>query len=504
VPERHIALLGALLAALPPAALAKPQGGETRWIATGPGDQTDPSLDAGFVVFTNRDGNGTGVVLADLATGGLSVVAGPDASEPDLSRNVLAYRTPGGIALQFLLSGALLRMPAEPGAAAPAVTPAIATWEAGSPGDRDVAWYDLVSGGQEVIAAPGDQHAPAAAGSLVAFVDEAGGGAVMLRDVVRGDTRLVCEGRADSIAIDGAGASVRLAVARSAAGADLDVEVWNADGARLAALAQPGVQRNPRISGDWVAFEDFSTGRAVVVLWNHVTGLAFVPRPSPAPQALGDLVAAPALLSLAFSEAAGGGDDVALFTVPLPVVDDGTGSDWPPPGTPARCDDANPTVLATLLLARDRPEPQAGEVAFTVGDGHDLGVLLCIDEVLVDDARVALDGIVVASAADFAPVSAHLERRGVVPGGDGLVSAWLLAGLGSELRVRVLADPALSAGPPRVVPPADAESPGGAGPGLAAAHGPGGMGGCATGPAGLLALMGLAVQFAARRRPGRC
>jgi hypothetical protein len=503
---RHIALLAALVAAVPGPALARPVGGTTRFLATGPGDQTDPSLDAGFVVFTDRGPGGNDVVLGDLASGALTVVAGAagDASEPDLSRNVLAYRTPEGIALQFLLNGALLRSPAEPGAAAPTVTPVLAAWEVGPAGDRDIAWYQLVSGVQDVLVAPGDQRAPAAAGGVIAWIDEASGGAVMLHDLSRHETRPGCDGRVDSVSIDGSGASLRLAVSRSVAGGDPDVEVWDGGGNRLAALVQPGVQRNPRIAGDWVAFEDLSAGRPQAVLWNHVTGLAWLPRISPAAQGLGDLAARADLLTLAFTEVVGGGEDLALYTLPLPLVDDGTGSDWPPPRPPvppARCDDADPTVLATLLLARERPGSQAGEVSFTTGDEADLPVLLCIDGVRVDDAEVSFDGVRVASPADFRPGKGHLERKGTARGGAGLLSAILRASCASALKVRVLADPGQVPSPP----PAGA-LPGGWQGGTSSVTGPGDgreAGGCAAGTGGPLALVGLLVHLVTRRRRPR-
>ena len=489
------------LGALPAVARALPVGGSSRLVAGGPADQADAVLDAGQLAFTS----GAQVMLGDLATGALRVAA-DGASEPELARNVLVYRTPAGIALQFTLTGALLRAPAEPGAAAPVVSPAAAAWEVGAAGERDIGWYQPVSGLGGVLAQPGDQRAPAIAGSTIAFLDDAAGGALLAHDLTRKETRQIAAGGIRSVAVDGAGATLRFAIARPSATGDLDVELLDAAGAPLAALVQPGEQRNPRLSGAWIAFEDLSAGRPVVVLWNWTLDLAYVPRPSQAAQSLGDVAEATTGLTLVLSESNGTDLDLHAYTLPLPLVDDGTGGDWPPKVVPARCDDPEAVELASLVVARDRPEPQTGEVSFTTGDLADLGVLLCADEEGWADASIALDGTVVATPADFAHPRAHVERRRVVKGGAGLVTATLSGAGGSELRVRVLVDPA---GTPRVVAPGPVVPPGGGGPVTPPVKPPSSeveadapaaeLPGCGAGAAGPLAWLGLAAWFARRR-----
>ena len=500
-PGRHILLTCALLAAAPGRALAVPVGGTTRWLAAGPGDQYQASIDAGFVVFTNRDAAGADVMLVDLASGASTVIAGGagDQDQPDLARDVLAYRTADGIALQFLLSGALLRRPAEPGAGAPVVTAVGAAWEQGPPGDRDIAWYRTVNGAQGVLAAPGDQHGPSLSGTVVAFVDEAQGGAAVTYDFLRQTQQVLVPGPVASVSLDGVGPNMRAAVARITAAGDGDIEVWDANGAMLGSLVVPGDQRNPRLAGDWVAFEDRSTGRSQLVVWNVATGIAYLPVVSALAQTLGDEAATATQLSVAFSQSNGTDLDLALYTLPLPAVDDGTGADWPPKPPdvpPARCDDPSPRILATFTLGRGRSDPQAGEVSFTTGDGKDLPVLVCMDEVNVDDAWVTLDGVVIASPVDFAPRNAHVESRRTILAGEGLIAAVMQAPCGARLTVRVLADPGRIPDPPPVAPPS--------GPGLpvmtrALATG-GEGGGCGNGPAGPLALVAVGALAVLRRR----
>ena len=497
---RHILLTCALLAAAPGIALAVPVGGTTRWLATGPGEQYQASIDAGFVVFTSRDASGADVLLVDLGSGATTVMAGGtgDQDQPDLARDVLAYRTAEGIALQFLLSGALLRRPAEPGAGAPVAAAAGAAWEQGPAGDRDIAWYQTTTGAQGVLAEPGDQHGPSISGTTVAFVDEAQGGAVVAYDVLRKTQQVLVPGPVASVSLDGTGPNMRAAVARITATGDADIEVWDATGAIVGTLVVPGDQRNPRLAGDWVAFEDRSTGRSQLVVWNVVTGIAYLPVVSTSAQTLGDEAATRTELSVAFSQSNGVDLDLALYTLPLPAVDDGAGSNWPPKPTdvpPAHCDDPSPRILASFTLGRGRPEPQAGEVSFTTGDGRDLPVLVCMDEVGVDDAWVTLDGVVIATPADFAPVNAHVESRRTILAGDGLVSAVMEGRCGGRLSVTVLADPGSIPDPPPAAP-----TGGGLPVTVRAIVAAGEAGGCGSGPAGPLALVGLAVAMVLRRR----
>ena len=135
----------------------------------------------------------------------------------------------------------------------------------------------------------------------------------------------------------------------------------------------PGEQRNPHLSGDWVAFEDLSTGRSQVVLWQWTTGLVFVPHPSTSNQTLNDLgIVAGSEVRVVFSDdgdGAGGNRDIALYRLAYvngAIPDDGTGdgSPWPPPPSasaagerppPARCDDRDRDRARDALRSVARP-----------------------------------------------------------------------------------------------------------------------------------------------------
>ncbi len=459
----HIAGL-ALALAVPSAAVAAP-GGTFTWIATGPGDQRDPAIDGRFVVYTDAGGTSRDVLAFDLLTGTTrAVAAGPgDADSPDVARSVVAYRVPAGVAVAYLATGALLRAGSEPGAAAPSVSTSVVAWEEGAPGERDIGFFAFGGGTarEGTLAAAGDQRQPAVSGTSVAFVDDASGGAVRLEDVARGESSVVCEGRATGVAIDGGPGALRIAVARATTGVDADVEVYDAGGALLAALRLPGEQRHPRLSGDWVALEDLSTGRSRVLLWNFRTAFLDVPRPSTAEQLLGDVSGDADAVRVTFAERSADGLDVGLYTLPLALA--GGGGATIPRG--ARCDDPAAEVLAELALSRAPGARVEGELAFSDRAGADLPVLVCIDASRITAAWVALDGERLAGTADLLGDRAHLERRTVARGGDGLLSGGLSGSRGASLRVRVLADRTRDpndgdAGPPEPPPPpAPAEPP---------------------------------------------
>jgi uncharacterized protein (TIGR03382 family) len=250
--------------------------------------------------------------------------------------------------------------------------------------------------------------------------------------------------RADSLGIAALQSGPHAAVARVVTATDTDVEVYGPEGARLAALTVPARQVNPHLSGSWVAFEDLSTGRSQVVLWNWRTGLVFVPRPSEGDQILNDVSDVGTAVRVVFADDAAGDFDVVLFALPIPIVDDGTPLDpWPPPRPPppgkASCDDPDAVVLAKLDLERGTSAPQSGSVAFEVAD--DLPVLVCIDADRVSAAWITLDHVAIATPCDFDPKVEHLEVRTDLDEGRAVLAGRIAGKPGARLTVRVLADP---------------------------------------------------------------
>ncbi|HEX9307299.1 MAG TPA: hypothetical protein VF894_07410 [Anaeromyxobacter sp.] len=541
-------MIAALAIALPFDTAAKPSG-QYSLIVQSDGDQTDPSIDSEYIVYASNASGDWDILLYTIGGDPLiQVVAGGpgDQDQPDVNRTTLAYRVADGIVLRNWEFGNVLRAPPprEPPPAVdptkrcqgfdpvsqPVVTNVLATWTCGIPGSRSiqvaryaggVVEYELADSAS--AAGAGDQFGAAAFQQYVAFVDGADGDSVWLHDASSGTatSRRVCGGHATGVAV-GTGETPVLAVTRSSSGHDADVEVWDAEGQLVTTLRVEGVQQNPHISSDWVAFEDLSTGHAQVVLWQWTTGLVFVPNPSKSNQTLNDLgVVAGAEVRVVFADdvdGSGGNRDIALYRLAYvngAIPDDGTGdgNPWlppppPPPAerpAPARCDDADPTVLGTIELGRDPGKPLAATVSFDAtpfpGDA-DLPVLVCIDSVRVTAGWVTLDDAAIANPGDFNPAMTHLEVRAVAEAGSARIAGTIAGKPGTWLVARILADPG------RTTPPAT--TPFSAGTRIATTavatlsagslHG-GGAGGCGTGGgAGPLAGLALLLALRSRRR----
>lgn len=470
---------------MPLAARAKPSGTYSL-VVQGDADQTDPSIDAQYVVYASKVPGGDWDILRygiGDAPGSARIVAGGpgDQDQPDVNGSNVVYRGPEGIWIKNWDLPAPLRTPHAPAAGEtqacpfdasvsnPAIGAQVAAWECGLEGSRDIAvyWFGLAPEEYRLVHpgtdGAGDQHAPAAFDRYVAFVDDADGGSVWMHDsspAIR-RTTFVCDGRATGVAIGSLSATrIVLAVARASQGHDEDIEIWDASGL-VTALRVDGVQQNPHVSDAWVAFEDLSTGRSQVVLWQWTTGLVFVPHPSTSNQTLNDAHAGATYVRVVFADDGDGTGvdrDIALYDLAFEngqVPDDHSGdSGWPwgprpPPPAPQRpppasCDDPDPVVLATLVLGRDTGRPLAGSVdlAATPFPGDPvLPVLVCIDADRVSAAWVAFDDQAIAMPGDFDPHVTRLQIAAVAEGGEARISGVVAGRPGTSLVARVLADP---------------------------------------------------------------
>ena len=510
----HI-LVWALALAAPLVSRARPVGTYSL-IVQGPGDQTDPSIDAEYVTFASHpDGVGDwDVLLYEIGApaGNVRVIAGGpgDQDQPCVHRTALAYRGPTGIHVDNWQTGRAWRTP-DPSAAPtgrcgaadpvsqPVVSSTVAAWDCTPPGARTVVVSRYQAPSEEYeIATGGAPFGPSVSGDLIGYVDGADG-SVWLHDSspLSRSTMQVCGGNATGVSVGSFGAPV-VAVARSAGQPDPNVEVWDPTGGlgtagRIAALTVPGEQRNPHLSADWVAFEDLSTGRSQVVLWQWTTGLVFLPHPSTSNQILNDLAVVPGQEVRAVyaddGDGTGTSHDIALYQLPYvngTIPDDGTGNPdpWAPPPprrpAPASCDDLDAQVLGTLVLgstngssrfiapgrsdrqdddhdgdrgddddqgddqAGGRRVRDAGAISFPVvpfpGDPV-LPVLICIDTQHVSAGWLTVDDAVVVDPSHLNPQLPHLEVRAVLEPGTSRLAGLLAGKPGATLQARVLADP---------------------------------------------------------------
>lgn len=467
---RHIAA-ALVVYALPAIAAAKPVG-TFELLVEDAGDQVDPAIDGQFVVYAGPGPSGDlDVFLRDIFGATQEIAGGPgDQDSPDVFLSTAIYRTPKGIVIESWPTDTPLRTPPPAGDGAvssPAVHSAVAAWEQqnGTTG-MDIVVSRYRGGAEYVLRAPGDgdpagdQHSPAVFDDLVAYVDDARGGSVWLHDSARGPSNWtrICDGVASGVSIGNDGTRYVIAVARSSGPTGEDIEIYDRDGALLAALPGAGPQRNPHLSGEWVAFDDVSSAFSQVAVWRWKTppgdsNLVFVPHPSQTDQRLNDL-------SLVFQDevrvvfedtgSPATGRDIALYRLPInPIAFDGQPNGWPivtAPVLPKPVDCATPdaTVLATLELTRAKGKPAEKTASFDVDPppGKDaLPVLVCIHAEHVSSAWVLLDDDAVARPDDFEPHVVDLSRSSELEKGRASLSARLEGKPGSRLTVRVLADP---------------------------------------------------------------
>ncbi len=503
---RHLTALTVLVCAAPLTASAKPIG-TFQFIVADPGDQTRPSIDGQYVVYAGPGpaGSGSDVFLYNVLSGTKQTIAGGvgDQDSPDVFASTAVYRDSNpasqGIWIRFWQTDVVLRAPNGDGpVSSPTIAASVAAWEKGTAGSRNIVVSRFGAGEEYVLGTPnggpavGDQHGPAAYDSLVAYIDEHDQGAAWVHDSATKTSARVCGGDVKSIALGDDGTGVFAAVARATQAHDDDIEIYDLSGQLVNSLPVVGVQRNPHISADWIAFEDVSTQFSQVVLWNWKTNLIFVPHPSATQQTLNDIsFIAPGQVRVVFEDASSPetGRDIALYTLDVnPISYDGDPNGWPihppPPAgaTGASCDDPQATVLATLDLPRENGRPQAGSTTFHPASAAP--VLVCVDATRVSSAWLTLDDAAIATPSDFNPGVVHLEVHGSVGADSARISGVIAGKPGAHLHVRVLAaDPAAA----------------GASPQLAGAAGSGG--GCGSaGASGPVSLSMLAVLLFRRRK----
>jgi len=471
-------------------------------VAGGPGNQTEPAIAFPYVAFTDYVTAPSRVWYYD-ATGNngagsrVSVPPGTGAqATPAIAGGVIAFGEGSfsveNVQLYDIVSGLL--SPAAPWPAMqsnPGLSRRLAAWEDSRAGNPVIWVRDLQQGGDRAVTGPGPQAKPRVSGALVVYVDLANNRSIKLYDADgnagNGTTVLIHPGPAESASVD----AVEGVVALSAVGADPgNIEVHSTSGGLIASLDMPGAQVNPHVSGEWVAFEDLSTGTSRVILWNWVLGALYAPPAVNSVQKLNDLE----WPRVVYSDDCNGDYDVFMYEtafVPPPPPDGGVdgGSDGGVDGGEdggmdggvdggvdggedggldggldggadggedggldggsdggvdgglplVTCGDAGAVVLADLLVDRGRKEPDAANLHFQVP--RDAHVLVCIDPDRVSSAWVLLDDEAIATPRDFDPHVTHLERRREVEAGTNRIGAVVAGKPGASLRVRVLLDP---------------------------------------------------------------
>lgn len=465
------------------------QGADPFMLVGGPGNQTAPSLWGSRVAYLDDSLGPPDVYVTELATSAVTRVTsdGRAHGAPAINSGFLASRVDGAVELYLASSLAQYKSIAAPGSGRTVLSSELVAWEQDASGGGDVGWYRVASAAPVVLSLPGTQRAVAAYFDWVAYIDDSGAGAVHVVDTRDGSDRVVFNGAAGTagmlldVSVWAANSLTAPLVAVSMGGvAATEIAVVDADGVEQQRLAIPGMKLNPHLRGDWVGFEDLSTGVSQVVLWNRLTSRLFVPAPTGSLQILHDLMVTATSLSVVWADKASTDFDVYALEVTLPLPD-------PPPPViqPATCSDATAIVLADITVIpdgrlrlhdrertgrcdhADRRHDEERDDGYHEANVHDdIGggvtaesalrrgaggayfradaatpVLVCIDVDRIVSGWVGIGSRVVASPAELKSGVATLEARLVVQPGEGRAGAVVSGRPGGSLRVRVLSDP---------------------------------------------------------------
>jgi HYR domain len=257
-------------------------------IAAAPGDQSDPSISGPYVVYSDETAND--LYYFDATDGSTHLVAAGEIPglllSGDVSGHYISFTGSNGWAADVFLYDIPTGLTAQVTATStqelnPAVSSDLVAYESYTTGDANLC-VDRISGGATTcLPEPGDQVLPAASGMKVAYIDTNVNGAVVVYDVQTGATTTIFPGPATSVAIDGAHAAYAYVTQTG-----VDLAVYDLVGGTTETLSLPGDQINPHISGDWVSFEDLSSGASHIGLWDWVTGEVEHPNLGPSSQTL--------------------------------------------------------------------------------------------------------------------------------------------------------------------------------------------------------------------------
>lgn len=266
--------------------------GTERPLVVKPAQQYDPAASGLLVSFTDTSAGNADIWYWDAITGGVHPVAtGPgNQIRSAIWGDSIVYADDsagfGDIKLFRVLSGTTSNVTATPSVNEqdPTVSYRLIGWVTTTGPTFDVHVRDRSSGTETVLGGAGDQLQPRASGPRLAYNDD---GRVKVYNANTGISTLVYPGPADAPSIDGSHvAFTRLALG----GTDItDISVYDVSGTHLADLNLAGDQGGAHISGDWVSFEDYSTGVAHVGIWHWTTGDVFYPAPTTSSQPLNDI-----------------------------------------------------------------------------------------------------------------------------------------------------------------------------------------------------------------------
>jgi beta propeller repeat protein len=277
----RLALL-AIAALVPASTLAQPVfSGTERQITTDLADQFDPAISGNLVVYTDMRRYDADIWYYDLATGTEHPVtlAPADQQLSDVSGNTVVYTDleKAHIFVFDVTAGTTVDLTdgRTPWSNDPAVGQQIVAWQDARDGNYEIYARNLATGEERNISnSPArDERASVSNGVIVWARCEAAMCDIFAYDwATRATRQITSTPEGDERAPDISGNSVAYEGLRAG---DRDIYVFDLATGVEKRLPLPESQGNPNVSGDFVAFDDLSTGLYHVRLWHVPTGTVF-------------------------------------------------------------------------------------------------------------------------------------------------------------------------------------------------------------------------------------
>jgi beta propeller repeat protein len=278
-------------------------GYETR-VTADPGDQYDPAIDGNIVVFTDYRGADPDVYYVDLTTmQEYPVVVAPGVQEfTGVSNGVIVYtdyRSADVMSFTIATSATANLTGLDKTALGrpfnsvdPSINLGLVAWEDDRDGNDEIYARNIGTGEERRISdSPDVDQKPAVNGNLIVWqrCPAAGGNCdIYLYDWSTGLTTQITntpDGDEHRPIVDGR----RIVYEATRGAGEPDACLFDLDSQTEKCLSLPGPQFNPHISGDYVSFDDLTSGEYHIKLWRYTTGDVFQVTSGQANQYLNDI-----------------------------------------------------------------------------------------------------------------------------------------------------------------------------------------------------------------------
>ncbi len=301
--------------------------GTTRALTTTATNQFDPAISGNIVVYNEAVASGTDVAYVDLSSGtATNITSSTDADEQmtDVSGNTIVYTRTGHTTadsdvMAFVIGAGSSAVAAVAGSNQlnPAISGNVVAWEDTRDGNREIYAKDLATGTvKRLTNTPSEgERDPAVSGTRVVYVRVGSTDCqIWMTDfATEATTQITSVAGCDRLP-DISGNTV---VYQGLRGGDQDIFVYDLTTATETRLSLPGTQRNPNVSGDWVAYEDVgSTGASDIKLYHVPTATHFTAVATANNEFLNDIDGT----RVAYTSDAAGNFDIYLFEFQVQVA----------------------------------------------------------------------------------------------------------------------------------------------------------------------------------------